>query len=129
MDGLDELPEDEQDKIKRAIEQGHVDDEDWQHVCSDVVLACTGCLPFAGPLTECSRRKGVQESCPEEVQGEKKTHIILPISGSSISVLRGKLLENVCCQRIDMIQPSSYLRVDFTDRCIEDGGGGRGRCC
>jgi hypothetical protein len=32
VDGLDELPEDLQDKVKRAIEQGHVDDADWLHV-------------------------------------------------------------------------------------------------
>ncbi|KAI7277127.1 hypothetical protein KC335_g127 [Hortaea werneckii] len=30
IDGYDELPEDAQDKVKRALEQGHVDDEDWK---------------------------------------------------------------------------------------------------
>ncbi|CAK3914966.1 Zinc finger PARP-type [Lecanosticta acicola] len=30
IDGLDELPQDAQDKVMRAIEQGHVDDEDWR---------------------------------------------------------------------------------------------------
>ena len=35
VDGMDELPEDEQEKVKRAIEQGHVDEEDWQHVIDD----------------------------------------------------------------------------------------------
>ena len=30
VDGYDELPKDFQDKVKRAIEQGHVDDEDWK---------------------------------------------------------------------------------------------------
>ena len=30
IDGLEELPQDMQDKITRALEQGHVDDEDWK---------------------------------------------------------------------------------------------------
>ena len=32
LDGYDELPEDLQEKIANAIEQGHVDDEDWSGV-------------------------------------------------------------------------------------------------
>jgi hypothetical protein len=32
MDGYDEMPTEFQDKIKRAIEQGHVDDDDWRGV-------------------------------------------------------------------------------------------------
>lgn len=32
VDGYDELPADFQDKVKRALEQGHVDDEDWKGV-------------------------------------------------------------------------------------------------
>jgi len=31
LDGYDELPEAEQAKVKRAFEQGHIDDEDWRH--------------------------------------------------------------------------------------------------
>lgn len=30
FDGYDELPEDAQEKMRRALEQGHVDDEDWK---------------------------------------------------------------------------------------------------
>ncbi|KAI9678750.1 MAG: hypothetical protein M1817_005807 [Caeruleum heppii] len=30
LDGYDEVPEDIQDKIRRALEQGHVDDVDWK---------------------------------------------------------------------------------------------------
>jgi hypothetical protein len=33
IDGYDELPEDAQEKVKRALEQGHVDDEDFNGVC------------------------------------------------------------------------------------------------
>lgn len=29
LDGYDELPEDLQEKVANAVEQGHVDDEDW----------------------------------------------------------------------------------------------------
>lgn len=31
LDGYDELPEAEQAKVKKALEQGHIDDEDWRH--------------------------------------------------------------------------------------------------
>lgn len=34
LDGYEELPEDCQQKVKRAIDQGHVDDEDWKGVGS-----------------------------------------------------------------------------------------------
>lgn len=30
IDGYDELPDDAKAKVKRALEQGHVDDEDWK---------------------------------------------------------------------------------------------------
>ena len=29
LDGYEELPEDLQKKVDRALEQGHIDDEDW----------------------------------------------------------------------------------------------------
>lgn len=32
LDGFDELSEENQDKVRRALEQGHVDDEDWKGV-------------------------------------------------------------------------------------------------
>lgn len=32
VDGYDELPEELQEKVRRCIEQGHVDDEDWNGV-------------------------------------------------------------------------------------------------
>lgn len=36
LDGYDEIPPDLQEKIKAAIENGHVNNEDWNGVCSDV---------------------------------------------------------------------------------------------
>lgn len=38
VDGYDTLPEEFQDKVKRAIEQGHVDDADWKWVSTMVFL-------------------------------------------------------------------------------------------
>ena len=32
LDGFEELPEDLQEKVRRAMEQEHVDDEDWKGV-------------------------------------------------------------------------------------------------
>lgn len=32
VDGFDSLPDDVAEKVKRALEQGHVDDEDWNGV-------------------------------------------------------------------------------------------------
>lgn len=32
IDGFEELPDDVQEKVIRAVEQGHVDDEDWNGV-------------------------------------------------------------------------------------------------
>jgi hypothetical protein len=32
IDGLDEVPEEVQETVKRALQQGHVDDEDWAGV-------------------------------------------------------------------------------------------------
>ena len=34
VDGYEELPADVQEKVKRAFEQVHVDDEDWNGVSS-----------------------------------------------------------------------------------------------
>lgn len=34
VDGFEELPEELQEKVKRALEQGHVDDADWNGVCA-----------------------------------------------------------------------------------------------
>lgn len=41
IDGYEELPEDAKEKVKTALEEGHVDDDDWNGVrsapahCSD----------------------------------------------------------------------------------------------
>lgn len=56
LDGFDELSEENQDKIREAVEQGHVADSDWKGVSSDrydfmktrfspliLTIYCTGC--------------------------------------------------------------------------------------
>lgn len=35
IDGYDELPDECQEKVQRALTQLHVDDEDWNGVCGD----------------------------------------------------------------------------------------------
>ena len=45
IDGLEELPMDMQEKVLRAIDQGHVDDADWNGVSTPV-----------RPLTESQHR-------------------------------------------------------------------------
>lgn len=34
IDGYEDLPEEDQKRLMKALEQGHVDDEDWKGVCS-----------------------------------------------------------------------------------------------
>ena len=41
IDGYDELPDDAQEKVKRALEQGHVDDEDWKGVSTRLLMSLT----------------------------------------------------------------------------------------
>ena len=38
IDGYEDLPADAQARVKRAFEQGHVDDEDWNGVCYPLEL-------------------------------------------------------------------------------------------
>lgn len=33
-EGYTDLPEEEQEKVSRALDQGHVDDADWSGVCT-----------------------------------------------------------------------------------------------
>jgi hypothetical protein len=37
VDGYDTLPADAQAKVKRALEQGHVDDDDWNGVSEPLI--------------------------------------------------------------------------------------------
>lgn len=46
IDGFDELSEENQEKVLKAAEQGHVEDEDWNGVCffpfSFILFTCIG---------------------------------------------------------------------------------------
>jgi hypothetical protein len=39
FDGYEDLPENDREKIKLALEQGHVDDEDWKGVSLHFLLS------------------------------------------------------------------------------------------
>ena len=41
IDGYEELPEDFQEKLARAVGQGHIDDEDWGWVVLPTINLCT----------------------------------------------------------------------------------------
>ncbi|KAL9096681.1 MAG: hypothetical protein Q9165_001169 [Trypethelium subeluteriae] len=69
VDGMDELPEEMQDKIKRAIQQGHVDDEDWQH---DPAMNTVGAKGFKSPATKKSKKNNDAED-DEAVEDGPKT--------------------------------------------------------
>ena len=43
LDGYEELPEEFQEKVVRALEQGHIDDEDWGWVGLSTTDLYTSC--------------------------------------------------------------------------------------
>lgn len=64
VDGYDEMPAEFQEKIKRALDQGHIDDEDWKGVIvSDTnpiqftYLQCTRMLSATGQVRKVSARQ------------------------------------------------------------------------
>lgn len=38
IDGYDEIPEEDQDRVRNALEQGHVADDDWKGVSLSLCL-------------------------------------------------------------------------------------------
>ncbi|KAL8795139.1 MAG: hypothetical protein Q9182_007564 [Xanthomendoza sp. 2 TL-2023] len=77
LDGYDELPEDWQEKIKRAITDGHVDDEDWK---GDLEQNRPGKRGFRSPAPKKKKKaadeehSGVQEGCesPSKARPKKR---------------------------------------------------------
>ncbi|KKA23607.1 hypothetical protein T310_2353 [Rasamsonia emersonii CBS 393.64] len=59
LDGFDELPEEEKAKVRRALEQGHVDDTDWR---GDIELNRPGKTGF--------RLKGSKKEATEDAADE-----------------------------------------------------------
>lgn len=43
LDGYEQLPEDFQEKVVRALEQGHIDDDDWGWVVQSTTDLYTSC--------------------------------------------------------------------------------------
>jgi len=75
IDGYDILPTDVQEKVKRALEQGHVDDKDWKGVCSSPDLShCILLTIHAGRRDESLHREQdgwhVRQDAEEEGQGK-----------------------------------------------------------
>lgn len=62
IDGLDEIPEEWQEKLKKAVEDGHVPDEDWRGVrrslCGLFHLLTD---QFPGYRVQSPRYEGLQE--------------------------------------------------------------------
>ncbi|RAK84371.1 zf-PARP-domain-containing protein [Aspergillus costaricaensis CBS 115574] len=69
LDGYDELPEDLQEKVRRAIEQGHVDDEDWK---GDVELNRPGKTGFRKRVTKKDNDETAEESTPKKATPQSK---------------------------------------------------------
>lgn len=81
VDGYDDLPEELQEKVKRAIEQGHVDDEDWKHVRTYTSSA----LIFAKPtrifrrtyqVLYCSRRRRRYGAKPRPGHSQDRSQLL-----------------------------------------------------
>nr|XP_001400030.2 hypothetical protein ANI_1_2852024 [Aspergillus niger CBS 513.88] len=66
LDGYDELPEDLQEKVRRALLQGHVDDEDWK---GDVELNRPGKTGFRKRVT---KKDKAEEEVTKETPKTKK---------------------------------------------------------
>ncbi|PWY66560.1 zf-PARP-domain-containing protein [Aspergillus eucalypticola CBS 122712] len=69
LDGYDELPEDLQEKVRTAIEQGHVDDEDWK---GDVELNRPGKTGFRKRVTKKDNDETQEESTPKKATPQSK---------------------------------------------------------
>ncbi|KAL8923967.1 MAG: hypothetical protein Q9172_002894 [Xanthocarpia lactea] len=63
VDGYEDLPDDCQEKVKRAIENGHVDDEDWK---GDIEQNRPGMRGFRSPA---AKKKKAEEPELSEAQG------------------------------------------------------------
>ncbi|GKZ29918.1 hypothetical protein AbraIFM66950_006979 [Aspergillus brasiliensis] len=69
LDGYDELPEDLQEKVRRALEQGHVDDEDWK---GDVEFNRPGKTGFRKRVTKKDKEETPEESTPKKATPQTK---------------------------------------------------------
>ncbi|KAL8785965.1 MAG: hypothetical protein Q9213_003041 [Squamulea squamosa] len=66
LDGYEELPEDCQEKVKRAVENGHVDDEDWR---GDLEQNRPGKRGFRSPAAK--KKKKAEEQEQSDAQGDR----------------------------------------------------------
>ncbi|KAL8694684.1 MAG: hypothetical protein Q9218_000695 [Villophora microphyllina] len=67
LDGYEELPSDLQEKTKRALDNGHVDDEDWK---GDLEQNRPGQKGFRSPAAKKKKKDGEDEDHEDEDHGE-----------------------------------------------------------
>ena len=79
LDGYDELSEDAQETVRRAFEQGHVDDEDWRGVASpDVAL----CMLIADTDQDVEQNRPGAKGFRTPVKKQKKPKAVLDDEGT-----------------------------------------------
>ncbi|KAL8706051.1 MAG: hypothetical protein Q9201_000873 [Fulgogasparrea decipioides] len=68
FDGYEELPADLQEKVKQAVGQGHVDDDDWK---GDLDQNRPGKRGFRSPAAKKKKEKAEEEEALEDEDGDK----------------------------------------------------------
>lgn len=68
FDGYDELPGEAQEKMRRVLEQGHVDDDDWRGVCNahQQTLENPQALILTGHRIESPRKQRIPQAHAKE---------------------------------------------------------------
>jgi len=69
FDGWEELPDEQKDRVRIAMEVGHVDDEDWR---GDVGLNRKGAKKTAATKAQKASAKAKEKSTPAAKKGRKK---------------------------------------------------------
>ncbi|KAJ5792754.1 uncharacterized protein N7503_008732 [Penicillium pulvis] len=71
LDGYDEIPEEFQEKVRRAVENGHIDDEDWK---GDIEMNRPGCRHFRVPGKRAAKGKQDEKETesPSKADAEDK---------------------------------------------------------
>ncbi|KAL4957244.1 hypothetical protein BDW69DRAFT_156725 [Aspergillus filifer] len=104
LDGYDELPSDLQDKIKRALEQGHVDDADWK---GDVEVNRPGQTGFR---IRASKKKAKDESKDADKEDKDDAADDDEAPRSSKTKKRGRLQEDEYGKDAKTAQPKRPKR-------------------
>ncbi|KAL8738274.1 MAG: hypothetical protein Q9181_000909 [Wetmoreana brouardii] len=68
FDGYEELPADLQEKVKQAVDQGHVDDDDWK---GDLEQNRPGKRGFRSPAAKMKKKEAEEVEALEDADGNK----------------------------------------------------------